>query len=187
VALLALLAYGIVTFVQVLGASRQDDRTPSEAIVVLGAAQWDGRPSPVFQGRLDHAHELYDAGVAPRIVLTGSKQPADRFTEAFTGYQYLAEQGVPRDDLTIVDDGESSWESLAAAKRVLMGEGVGRVTLVSDGYHARRLDGIAQEIGMDAAVSPTGADASPGSLLRETALVGLGQVVGYGRMLRLEP
>lgn len=183
----AALVYLAVVLVQVLVASGRDDRSGSDAIVVLGAAQWDGRPSPVLQARLDHAHELFDAGVAPRVVLTGSKQPGDRFTEAFAGYRYLAEHGVPPDSLTIVDDGSSTWESLAAAQRVLDADGAGRITLVSDGYHARRLAGIATELGLDAAVSPTGTRASPAQVARETLLVAVGELVGYRRMLRFAP
>jgi uncharacterized SAM-binding protein YcdF (DUF218 family) len=186
-AAVAALVYLGVVLVQVLVASGRDDRSGSDAIVVLGAAQWDGRPSPVLQARLDHAHELYDAGVAPKVVLTGSKQPGDHFTEAFAGYRYLAEQGVPGDSLTIVDDGSSTWESLAAAQRVLDADGAGRVTLVSDGYHARRLAGIAAELGLDAVVSPTGTRASPGQVARETLLVAVGELVGYGRMFRHAP
>ena len=184
-ALAVLVVYLGVTFVQVLAASRSDDRDPSDAIVVLGAAQYDGRPSPVLRQRLDHALELYQDGVAPRIVLTGANQPGDRFTEAFAGYRYLAERGVPKDDLTIVDDGSSTWDSLSAADRVLAKSGAERITLVSDSYHAKRLQGIAGELGMSAGVSATGSSPSITELLRETGLVAVGQVVGYGRLLRL--
>lgn len=184
-ALAVLVVYLGVTFVQVVLASRSDDRDPSDAIVVLGAAQYDGRPSPVLRQRLDHALDLYRDGVAPRIVLTGANQPGDRFTEAFAGYRYLAERGVPQDDLTIVDDGSSTWDSLSAADRVLAKAGAERITLVSDSYHAKRLQGIAGELGMSAGVSATGSSPSVTELLRETGLVALGQVVGYGRLLRL--
>ncbi len=182
-----LVAYLTVTFVQVQVASQRDDRRPADAIVVLGAAQYDGRPSPVLRGRLDHARTLWEQGVAPRIVLTGSKQPGDRFTEAFAGFTYLRGQGVPESALTIVDDGDSTWESLAAADRILDGEGVGPVTLVSDGYHNARLAGIAAELGMDAVTSPSTTGGSPAELARETGLVALGRVIGYGRMLRYRP
>lgn len=182
-----LVGYLAFTFVQVLLASRSDDTAKSDAIVVLGAAQYDGRPSPVLRGRLDHARELYRDGVAPRIVVTGSKQPGDRFTEAFAGFQYLRDQGVPESAITVVDDGASSWESLAAANRVLDRQGVSTVTLVSDGYHNLRLGGIASEIGMDAVESPSTEGGSVGELLRETGLVALGRIIGYGRMLRYSP
>ncbi len=177
--------YLVVTFVQVLSASRSDDRATTDAIVVLGAAQYDGTPSPVLRQRLDHALALYQDGVAPKIMLTGAKQPGDRFTEAFAGYRYLAGKGVPEDDLMIVDDGNSTWDSLAAAKRVLVDLGAQQVTLVSDSYHSRRLEGVARELGLEAGVSPTGAAPTIQELLRETGLVAVGQVIGYGRLLRI--
>jgi len=184
-AVLALVGYLVLTFVQVLSASRDDDRVRSDAIVVLGAAQYDGTPSPVLRQRLDHALDLYRDGVAGRIVLTGGKQAGDRFTEAYAGYRYLTGRGVPGDDLLVVTDGSSTWDSLRAAERVLRREGLDRVTLVSDSYHSRRLLGVAGEVGLDAGVSPSGAAPTVPELLRETGLVALGQVIGYGRMLRL--
>lgn len=184
-AVLALVSYLVLTFVQVVSASRDDDRVRSDAIVVLGAAQYDGTPSPVLRQRLDHALDLYRDGVAGRIVLTGGKQAGDRFTEAYAGYRYLTGRGVPGDDLLVVTDGSSTWDSLRAAERVLRREGLDRVTLVSDSYHSSRLLGVADEVGLDAGVSPSGAAPTVPELLRETGLVALGQVIGYGRMLRL--
>ncbi len=174
-----------LTFLQVVLASRADDRSGSDAIVVLGAAQYDGTPSPVLQQRLDHALELYRDGVAPRVVLTGGKRSGDRFTEAYSGYRYLAGAGVPADDLLVVTDGSSTWDSLQAADRVLQREGLDRVTLVSDSYHSKRLQGIAGELGMEATVSPTGGEASFSELVRESGLVAIGRLIGYGRLMRL--
>lgn len=191
VVVVGLLVYLAVTFVQVVLASRSDgvahlrDTAHSDAVVVLGAAQYDGRPSPVLRERLDHALALFRAGVAPRILLTGGKREGDRFTEAYAGYRYLTEKGVPVDDLIVVTDGSSTWDSLRASERVLRRHGVRRVTLVSDGYHSLRLRGIAGEIGIDAAVSPTVGSAALPDLLRETGLVAVGRIVGYGRLLRL--
>ncbi len=186
-AALLLAAYLVVTFVQVEVAAYRDDRSTSDALVVLGAAQYDGRPSPALQGRLDHAYDLYRAGVAPRIVLTGSKQPGDRFTEAFAGFDYLRGRGVPEGDLVIVDDGDSTWESLAAAERILAGRGWNRVTLVSDGYHNARLVAMSGDLGRDATVSPSTTGGSVGEVARETGLVALGRVIGFDRMLRYRP
>src|SRR5690606_23884063 len=135
------------TTVQVVQASQRDEQVRADAIVVLGAAQYDGTPSPALKGRLDHARELFEQRLAPEVVLTGSKQPDDRFTEAFVGYTYLANEGVDATALRIVDDGSSTWESMAAAWRVLREEGAERVLLVSDRYHNRRLEGIAGELG----------------------------------------
>ncbi len=170
--------------VAVLRASGLDQRDPVGAVVVLGAAQYNGRPSPVLQARLDHALELYEQGVAPRIVLTGYKQPGDQFTEAFAGYRYLTKKGVPGEDLTIVDDGTSTWESLKATERVLRKQGVESVVLVSDPYHSRRLIDIADEVGLRATVSPTTAVSAWQKVARETALVSAGRVVTYRRLLR---
>lgn len=168
----------------VLLAARADQRGDTEAIVVLGAAQYDGTPSPVLQARLDHALELYEEGVAPRIVLTGSKQEADRFTEAYAGFIYLLANGVPEDDMDVVTDGVSTYESMAATARVLEGQGVQRVTLVSDGYHNRRLQGIAGELDLDAQVSPSSHRFGIGDLAREIGLVSVGDVVGFRRLDR---
>ena len=84
-----------VTFLQVLLASGEDDREPADAIVVLGAAQYDGEPSPVLAARLDHAEALWREGLAPIVVTTGSNLPGDRFTEGYAGYEYLRFAGIP--------------------------------------------------------------------------------------------
>ena len=162
-----------------------DDRVDTDAIVVLGAAQYDGTPSPVLKARLDHALELYEQGVAPKVVLTGSKQPADRFTEAYAGFTYLLGRGVPESAMDVVTDGMSTYESLAATARVLQEQGVDRITLVSDGYHNRRMLGIASELGLDATVSPSSSDASPARIGREAVLVAAGELIGYRRLDRL--
>ncbi len=174
--------YIVVIATQVVLSARQDQREQVDAIVVLGAAQYDGTPSPALQGRLDHALELYQQGLAPQIVLTGSKQPEDRFTEAFAGYRYLTEQGVPDEALTIVDDGSSTYESLAAASRVLLPQGDERVLLVSDSYHNRRLKGIASEVGLDAFVAPTEGSPTVGQIVGETGRVAAGELIGYRRL-----
>ena len=169
-------------FLAVLVASGADDRDPVDAIVVLGAAQYDGEPSPVFQGRLDHAFELWSDGVAPMIVTTGSNQPGDRVTEGFAGFEYLRFEGVPEDDLLVITDGASTWEQLAATARQLRQRGLDSVVLVSDPYHALRLSQIADEVGLEASVSSTDGSTSIRNLTRETAAVSLGRVLGYRRV-----
>lgn len=93
VAVLAV-SYVATTFVLVWQASRHDGRVRADAIVVLGAAQYNGVPSPVLRQRLDHALDLYREGVAPLVVVTGGRQPGDRYTEATTGYNYLRDHGL---------------------------------------------------------------------------------------------
>ena len=174
------------TFVQVWWASRSDDARPVDAIVVLGAAQYDGRPSPVLEARLDTALRLYEEGMAPVIVTTGSNQEGDRFTEGFTGFTYLRDQGVPESDLRIVVDGTNTFEELSATANVMRDEGLGdQVLLVSDPYHALRAVEIAREVGLDAWFSPTDLDSSFRQLIRETAGVSLGRLVGFRRVSNL--
>lgn len=180
-----LVLYVGTTFFQVWRASRADASRTSDAIVVLGAAQYDGRPSPVLRARLDKAHELYQAGVAPRIVTTGSNRAGDRFTEGYVGFEYLRNRGVPERDLVVVADGTNTWQELSATSEQLLPKGHKRVLLVSDGYHAFRLDQIANELGLDARVARTSSSASFRQLARETAAVAVGRVIGFGRLSRL--
>jgi uncharacterized SAM-binding protein YcdF (DUF218 family) len=175
-----------VTFVQVWHASRQDEARHVDAIVVLGAAQYDGEPSPVLEARLDAAFVLYDAGYSSVIVTTGSKQEGDRFTEGFAGFAYLRDRGVPEENLRIVVDGTNTFEELSATANVLRDEGLGdRVLLVSDPYHALRAVEIAREVGLDAWFSPTQLDSSFRQLLRETAAVSVGRLIGFRRVSNL--
>ena len=181
VAALGVLYVGI-TFIQVLVASGADDREAADAIVVLGAAQYDGEPSPVLAGRLDHAEELWREGLAPIIVTTGSNLPGDRFTEGYTGYTYLRDAGVADEELLVITDGASTWEQLAATARQLRLRDLDSVILVSDPYHALRLTQIADEVGLEATVSSTDGSSSIRQLLRETAAVSLGRILGYRRV-----
>lgn len=174
--------YVAVTFVQVLRAAGQDQRDTVDAIVVLGAAQYDGRPSQVLAARLDHALELYDSGVAPLLVTTGSNRAGDRFTEAYASYEYLLRAGVPDQNIIVVTDGSSTWEELAAAHRQLHLREAASAVLVSDPYHSLRLIQIGAEVGLDVSVSSTGADSSLRQLGRETVAVSLGRLFGYRRV-----
>lgn len=186
---LALVVLGVLyvggTFVQVWRASARDDARPAEAIVVLGAAQYDGHPSPVLKARLDRAYDLYVEGIAPRIVTTGANQAGDRFTEGYVGYQYLRGRGVPDADLIVVTDGTNTWEELSATARQLEQLGLDTVVLVSDGYHALRLEHTADELGLDATVARTDTSATFRQLARETVAVSLGRIIGYRRLAEL--
>lgn len=183
-ALAALVAYVGITFAEVWLASRDDDPTSADAVVVLGAAQYNGRPSPVLEARLTHALALYRDDVAPLIVVTGGRQQGDTFTEATTSYNWLRQRGVPDAAILKEVQGHNTFESLAAVARFLDPRGVDEVVLVSSSYHSKRLVGVAEEVGLDATVSPAGAGARSTSgrlrlLARETAAVAVGRVVGY--------
>jgi len=187
VALLAL--YVVVTFGQVWYASHQDDARRAEAIVVLGAAQFNGKPSKVLAARLDHAADLYKRGLAPLIVVTGGKQPGDNFTEAEASANYLAQHGVPGGAIERETTSSNSYDELAATARFLHERGINDVVLVSDPFHAYRINAIAHDVGLNAHVSPTPTSPVHGidnaeALLRETAAVAAGRLVGYDRLDR---
>jgi uncharacterized SAM-binding protein YcdF (DUF218 family) len=184
-----LFAYFSITFVQVWLASRRDSRRSSQAIIVMGAAQYNGRPSPVLAARLDHAIELYREHVAPVIVVTGGRQPGDQYTEAGASADYLHQHGVVDTAILRETTGRTSWESLAAAARFLESRDIIRVVLVSDPYHSERISAIARDVGLDAVTSPTCTSPIKGfdALKRmwgETLRVAAGRVFGYGRLDR---
>ena len=186
---LILFAFYLVTLFRVWRAADEDDRSKTQAIIVLGAAQYDGRPTDVFKARLDHAVALWRDGVAPTIVVTGGKQPGDRFTEAEAGAAYLHQLGVPDDQILRETTSRSSWESLAASARFLQDSGIREVTLVSDPFHSLRIQLIAEELGFDAHTSPTRTSPISGvdEWLRyasEAVRVAFGEVFGFGRLAR---
>ena len=181
--------YLAVTFVQVWLAARRDGARPSDAIIVLGAAQYDGRPSPDLAARLDHAADLYRRGIAPVVVVTGGKQPGDRFTEAGASANYLHSHGVPESAILRETTGRTSWQSLAAAARFLKDRRLTNVVLVSDPYHSARIEGIAGELGLHAVTSPTRTSPIKGlaewrRFGTETVRVAAGRLFGYGRLDR---
>ena len=137
------------TLVQVWWTSSRDDRPPAAAIIVLGAAQYNGTPSPVLKARLDHAAELYRAGVSKMVIVTGAKQAGDRVGEAYAGYDYLKSEGLPESALKIESTGTDTYEELAASVPILDAAGVGRsVVLVSSPYHALLATAIGNEVGL---------------------------------------
>ena len=184
-------AYLGITFVQVWRASTTDRAAVSDAIVVLGAAQYDGAPSPVLRSRLDHAIALREQGIADVIVVTGGNRPGDRTTEASAGADYLMAQGVPDGSIRREVSGTNSWQSLAAAARFLRDEDLLDVVLVSSPYHALRTEAIAEEVGLrgrasPAARSPGGFVTQAATLGREAVAVGVGRIIGFGRLVDLD-
>ncbi len=151
-----------------------DDRTPVDAIVVLGAAQYDGDPSAIFAARLDHALELYQQGVAAYIVTVGGSQVGDQFTEAESGRNYLTERGVPGNAVDAVGEGNDTLVSLRAGAAELARRNLHSVVLVTDPWHAYRSSVIARDLGLSVTVSsvqqgPAAAGGiAPRYLLRET-------------------
>lgn len=167
-----LLLFGLATTGLVYFNANQDERTKTDVIVVLGAAQFNGEPSPVFANRLDHALELILLDVAPVIVTVGGKQPGDRFTEASAGRNYLIDSGLNPNQVIAIPTGSDTLESLTAVSVLLNKKKWHNVTLVSDPAHMARTQAIATHFGFAAFTSPT--SGGPGSemdldyLVRET-------------------
>ena len=144
-----------VTSVNIWWTARQDERPASDAIVVLGSAQYNGTPSPIFEARLDHALDLYNSGVAPMIITVGGRQIGDLFTEAEAGLLWLAEQGVPEEAMRAIPDGIDTLRSLQAVAGLFAERGLSTAVLVTDPWHALRATRMAQDAGIAASSSPT--------------------------------
>lgn len=185
------LLYLVGTFLDVWLASRADFEfgaaagDTERAAVVLGAAQYNGEPSPVLRSRLEEAARLYENGQVDLVVVTGGRQEADITTEAKTGYDYLRESGIPDDRIRLEVQGASTYESLAATSRFLRSDGVVAVVLVTDRYHAKRSTLIAREVGLEPVVSLTPQSPSFERLVRESVAVGLGRIIGFRRLDQL--
>jgi uncharacterized SAM-binding protein YcdF (DUF218 family) len=134
--------------------ARQDSRDTADAIVVLGASQFDGRPSAIFRARLDHAKALYDGKVAPVVVTVGGNRQGDRFTEAGSGASYLRSLGVPGDDVAEVAEGRDTLTSLQAVAVMARERSWRDVVLVTDPWHSYRARAMAGEVGLHAETSP---------------------------------
>lgn len=148
--------------------ARQDDRDPSDAIVVLGASQYNGVPSPVFEARLRQAQALYLDGVAPVIVTVGGKQPEDAFTEAAAGRNWLIEVGVPPERVVAVEEGSDTLQSIGAVSEVFDERSWESAILVSDPWHSLRAERMAGDHGIEAGTSP--ARSGPAVIERSTQL-----------------
>ena len=134
---------------------QHDDRRPVDVIVVMGAAQYDGRPSAVFAARLDHAVALYLAGLAPRLIVTGGKADGDRTTEAASARAYAKAHGVPDEAILLEDRSRTTLESIRAVKDIMRANGLATAVFVSDRPHMLRVLRIANDLGITAWSSPT--------------------------------
>jgi uncharacterized SAM-binding protein YcdF (DUF218 family) len=183
---LSLVAYFALVFQQVRHTGAEAGGIPgrSDVIVVMGAAQYDGTPSPMLEERLAAALALWKEGAAPVIAVTGGKMPADRFTEAATSRRWLSDRGVPRDAIVMEDTGRSTWESLSSLAPVLRDGGVRSVVMVSTNWHVARATHAMRELGFDVAPAPAGSGLSgeTSRWVREAVGVGLGRLIGFGRL-----
>ncbi|SNS05687.1 Uncharacterized SAM-binding protein YcdF, DUF218 family [Geodermatophilus saharensis] len=154
-AVLAALLLVASTAVAIWWTARQDARPSSDAIVVLGSAQYNGVPSSIFEARLEHAAALWEDGVAPVVVTVGGKAAGDQFTEAEAGRDYLLDAGVPAESLLAVPEGVDTLESMRAVGTAFDERGWSDAVLVTDPWHAMRAERMAEDAGISAESSPT--------------------------------
>ncbi len=192
------LVYGCVNVAQVWWVGRSDQARAVDAIVVLGVAQYDGRPSPQLQARLDHALALWQEGLSPLVITTGGNQPGDRFTEAETSANYLIEGSidgslvvaVPAESIVQENSGSTTRESLVAVRNIMQDRGLHSVLIVTDPYHSLRSRLIAQDLDLVAYVSPTRTSPLRGASavsrhVREALGVAVAHLIGFANLERL--
>ena len=187
------MVYGCANLAQVWWVGRSDQATAVDAIVVLGVAQYDGRPSPQLQARLDHALTLLQEGAAPLVITTGGNQPGDRFTEAEASANYLINGlGIEYRAVEILQEntGSTTRESLIGVRDIMKARGLHSVLIVTDPYHSLRSRLIAQDLGLVAYVSPTRTSPLRGASavsrhVREALGVAVAHLVGFANLERL--
>jgi uncharacterized SAM-binding protein YcdF (DUF218 family) len=140
-------------YVQIENYAGLDQAAPSDAIGVLGAAEWDGRPSPVFRARLDHARELYNRGIAPLVITLGG-DGGDEHTEGAVGREYLMSLGVPESAIIAETESRNTEESARRIAVIARANGMHRLVVVSDGTHLFRIHEICAAEGLNVLTSP---------------------------------
>ncbi len=185
-AVVAVALYIAGTFLSIRAVGNQTATTKADVIVVMGAAQYDGTPSPMLEARLAHALELYNAGYASRIAVTGGKQSGDRFTEAATSRRWLKDRGVPVENIFGEVTGRSTWESLQNLAPILREQGMQRVIISTSAWHVQRSVLTLRELGFT--VIASGAPSSTPDAyreLKETIGVSLGRIIGFERLFSI--
>lgn len=167
-AILLVAATWAAVVVMVAVQASHDQATNADAIVVLGAAQYNGRPSPVFRARLDHAAALYQRGLAPTVLVTGGIGAHDTLDEANVGRDYLVRLHIPDDAVIPLAGADDTFRSIEQVTRWFQGRESRRVLLVSDGFHMLRLEIIARRLGLTAYTSPATGSPIHASVRRNT-------------------
>jgi uncharacterized SAM-binding protein YcdF (DUF218 family) len=158
---IALIVVLMVVSLQVVHVSKQiqresliDEAQPADAIIVLGAAEYRGKPSPVLEARLNHALFLYFKGLAPRVITTGGAGGDPVFTEGSVGRAYLTTHGVPPEAIVVEREGESTAQSVAAVVEIMRRMNLKSAIVVSDGYHIFRVKKMLESSGLQVYGSP---------------------------------
>ena len=175
--LVAVLAYPAWLAFRVWDQSHDDEVHSADAIVVLGAAQYDGVPSPVFKARLDQARYLFNEDLSDTVIVTGGKRKGDRFTEARTAHIYLESEGIPAEMILEEEKGTTTYQSLQQVAELAEAYDIQTVLLVSDPLHSERIKRMALDLGFEEAYT------SPASYVslnrsRETKLKEIVREVG---------
>ena len=183
-----------LTVFEVWRVGRTQSTAQVDAIVVMGAAQYDGVPSPLLKARLMRAFELWDQKVAPRIVLTGGNKPGDRFTEASASAIFLRQQGVPQEDLLQESSSRSTYEALRNVRNLVATDsnfaGMKRIAIVTDPYHELRSRLTAQEMNFEATTSsssnsPIAGNSAFKKHVKEGVGIALARVIGFGNLWKI--
>ena len=185
-AVLAVALYVGGSFASIRVVGKQTASINADVIVVMGAAQYDGTPSPMLEARLAHALELYNAGYASRIAVTGGKQSGDRFTEAATSRRWLKDRGVPVESILEEVTGRSTWESLQNLAPILREQGMLRVIVSTSAWHVQRSVLTMRELGFT--VIASGAPSTTPDMyreLKETVGVSIGRIIGFERLFTI--
>ncbi|MFA6106888.1 MAG: YdcF family protein [Patescibacteria group bacterium] len=152
--LLAVLSVWFFILARIYYFSNIDNRQRADAIIVLGASQWNGEPSPVFRARLDQAVNLYREGLSGKIILTGGVGEGEETSEAVAGKNYLIKKGIDGASIFMEEKGRTTLQSLNEAEKILKEKNLNSVILVSDGFHIMRLGKMAKDIGLEYFYSP---------------------------------
>lgn len=155
ISILLLLIAWIGIMISIVLTGRRDDARPAAAIVVLGAAQYVGRPSPVLRARLDHAIQLWQRGMAPQVIFTGGRGEGDTTSEAAVSRRYALRRGVPDSAIVVETIGRTTRESLRGVAELMLDRPNSEVILVSDPFHMLRLSILARRFGLRPIMSPT--------------------------------
>jgi len=186
-ACIALISYVLITAASLAWTGSHPDTKSVDAIVVMGAAQYDGVPSPLLASRLQHALDLWKLKQAPVIAVTGGKRAGDRFTEGDTSRRWLTDRGVPAANIIVESVGHSTWESIENLAPFLNKARVHSVVVVSSSWHVQRAELSLEELGFQARSSASSDGVLSGSsekskLIREIAGVSLGRIIGFGTL-----
>jgi uncharacterized SAM-binding protein YcdF (DUF218 family) len=186
-ACIGLISYVVITAASLTWTGSYHDTKSVDAIVVMGAAQYDGVPSPLLASRLQHALDLWKLKQAPVIAVTGGKRAGDRFTEGDTSRRWLTDRGVPAANIIVESVGHSTWESIENLAPLLNEANVHSVVVVSSSWHVQRAELSLEELGFRAhsSASPDGVlsgSSEKSKLIREIAGVSLGRIIGFGTL-----